>query len=404
MINFAYEARDDNGRLKVGVIEAESREHAGRLLSQNNLFVVRMAADRARQSRAARASSGGHATREQIAWCMSQLSIMVETRIRLVDALDCLARQASKPGLKALLQHVSKTVQEGRPLSEAMRMHPRAFPSSLVALIRASELCGTMGQVLHRSASYLMNDLQVIRRVRGAMLYPAFMFLVCLTVTIFLLTAILPRFAGVFASRGAILPLPTRILMDVSDHLIACWPLWAGVSAALVLGAAAWSKTLSGRRRIDRMLLRLPVISETFRYLYQSRMFRTMAVLLEAGVSLIDAIRVVQDVVPNTRYRDLWQQVDAEIQRGERIAGPLLNSNLIPESVAQMIDSGDRSGKLGVVFARLADFMEHEYDRAIKTATQFIEPCMIMCMGGIVGFIAAALMLPLFQAANVIAH
>lgn len=406
MQKFAYEARDDEGQLTGGLITADSLEQAGELLSQRNLFVVRLGADHASTAGTTDQPEAhrGAASRAQVAWCMSQLSIMVETGIRLSDALEYLARTASEPRLKALLQQVSQHVHEGRALSDAMAQFPHAFPSSLTAMIRASEMSGTMTHVLQRSAAYLMNELQVIKRIRGAMMYPVFMFLICVSVTVFLLTVILPRFAEIFASRGATLPLPTRMLMGLSESLIAGWYVWLGGSVLIVVGGWMWFRTPLGRRQRDYLVLNLPVLSTVFNTLYQSRSFRTLSVLLNAGVSLLDAIKIVQEVVPNVYYRDLWREVDSHIQHGERLAGPLLNSERIPEPVAHMIDTGDRAGRLGLVFSRLADFIEQEYDQAIRSATQFIEPCMILCMGSIIGFVAASLMLPMFQASQVIAN
>lgn len=401
MQTFAYEARNEDGLLTSGLIAAASLEEAGKQLSQRNLFVVRMAAEAAR---ARRAEARGHATRTQVAWHMSQLSIMIKTGVRLSDALECLARQAKQPRLRALLDQIYQAVQEGRPLSEAMAMFPKSFPSSLVALIRASEMSGTMSQVLDRASVYLLNELKVIRRIRSAVMYPAFMFAACVAVTVFLLTVILPRFATIFASRGAILPLPTRVLMAVSDSLVAHWYLWTAGAAALVMTLFVWLRTPLGRLQRDWLVLTLPVLSKAFNLLYQSRAFRTLAVLLDAGVPLVAIMRVIRDVVPNGYYRELWREVDEHIQRGDRIAGPMLTSNLIPEPLAQMIDAGDRSGKLGFVFGQLADFTEEEYNQAVKTATQFIEPCMILCMGGGIGFVAASLMLPMFRSSMVLAH
>ena len=401
MQTFAYEARKEDGQLTTGLIAAEGPEQAGQQLSERNLFVVRMAVE---GHRAARSEARGHATRAQVAWHMAQLSIMVKTGVRLVDALDCLARQAREPRLKALLEQVSQTVQEGHALSDAMAMYPRSFPGSLIAMIRASEMSGTMSLVLHQSSIYLLNELHVLKRIRSAVMYPLFMLGACVVVTVFLLTVILPRFAHIFASRGAILPLPTRMLMALSESLVGEWHLWVCGIGALLTGLLAWWRTNGGRKQRDFLVISTPVLSGVFNLLYQSRAFRTLAVLLDAGVPLVDTMKVVKDVVANVYYRELWRQVDEHIHRGERMSGPLLASRLIPEPVAQMIDSGDRSGKLSFVFSNLADFIEEEYNQAVKTATQFIEPCMILVMGSIIGFVAASLMLPLFQASMVIAR
>ncbi len=413
MPRFAYEARDDEGRLTGGLISADSLEQAGQLLSDRNLFVVRLGVDARSEGAVGGGEAGagtggsgwrGGASRAQVAWWMSQLSVMVETGIHLSEALDCLARQATDPGFRQLLEDISQNVQEGRSLSDAMAMHPRAFPSSLTALIRASEMSGTMTLVLHRCSLYLMSELAVLKRVRSAIIYPVFMFITCLAVTVFVLTVILPQFADIFAARGATLPLPTRILMDLSQSLLTQWYLWAGGALGLVAAVMLWGRTPLGRRQRDYLAITLPVFSTVCNSLYQSRMFRTMAVLLQSGVSVMDAMQIVREVVSNSYYRDLWAQVDASIRNGERMSGPLLESDLIPEPVAQMIDAGDRSGKLGFVFSRLAEIIEEEYNQAVKTATQFIEPCMILFMGGVIGFVAAALMLPLFQASHVIAQ
>jgi len=264
-------------------------------------------------------------------------------------------------------------------------------------------MSGTMSSVLHRSSIYLLKELHILKRIRSAVMYPVFMFFACMAVSVFLLAVILPRFASIFASRGAALPLPTRMLMGLSGNLMEYWYAWAGGAAIFAVTMLAWSRTNRGRIQRDYLMIAIPVLSNVFNLLYQSRAFRTIAVLLDAGVPLVATMNVIKDVVPNAYYRELWQEVDDQIQRGDRMSGPFLKSNLVPESVAQMIDSGDRSGKLGFVFQQLADFIEEEYDQAVKTATQFIEPCMIMCMGAIVGLVAASVMLPLFQSSFVIA-
>ncbi len=400
MAQFAYEARDAEGQLRTGYIDADSVEQAGQTLSERALFVVRLAADR---DNAKPERLRGRATRAQVAWQMSQLSIMIDTGIRISEALDCLSKQAREPKLRLLLEEVSRSVQEGRSLSDAMAQFPDSYPRSLVAMIRASEMSGTMGEVLHRCSDYLLTELQIIKRVRNAMLYPLFMLILCLAITVFLLTVILPRFESIFADRGAVLPAPTRVMMALSQNMLQYWAVWIVSAGAVVGGAFAWLRTDTGRAQSDALLIRLPVLERVFNTLYQSRAFRTLSVLLDAGVPLVETMRVLRDVTPNRQYRELWKQVDGRIRHGESMAGPILTSPLIPEPVAQMIDSGDRSGRLTYVFGRLADFVEQEFDDAVKTATQFIEPCMILLMGGLVGFIASALMLPLFQASRVAA-
>jgi len=400
MQDFAYEARNEQGQLVSGILSAQDVEQAGQMLSERSLFVVRVAVD---FSQSKRSRERGHASREQVAWCMSQLSVMVETGITFSEALSCLSRQAVEPRLKLILEQVSKSVEEGRPFSEALEMFPRSFPPTLTALIRASEMSGSLAQMLRRSSAYLMNDVRTVKQARGAVIYPAFILVVCVTVTVFLLTVILPKFAGIFAARHAVLPGPTRFLMAISSNLVSNWYLWIAAMLACFVVAAIWSRTAVGKRQRDSLLLLTPVISNVCHAFYQSRTFRTMAILLEAGVPLVEIIRFVRASVDNVHYRQLWEQVDEEIRRGGRMSGPLLASPLIAEPIAQMIDCGERSGKLGFVFTRLSEFVEEEYSETMKNALRFIEPAMILFMGVVVGFIAAALMLPLFQISRVAA-
>ncbi|HWB21175.1 MAG TPA: type II secretion system F family protein, partial [Phycisphaerales bacterium] len=345
----------------------------------------------------------GHATREQLAWTLTQLSIMIETRMRLSDALDCLVRQTKRPRLKQLLDTLSKSIQGGRPLSEAMEMYPRSFPPSVTALIRASEMSGTMSKVLSRCSEYLMRDLQLVRRMKAAMVYPLMMFVLCITVAGFLLTVILPKFAAIFSSHGATLPWPTRTLMGINAELVRHGIWWALALVVVGAGVTIWSRSMHGRRQLDTLRLSTPLLSRCYRLLYQGRTFRTMALLINSGVPILDVIQIAQEIVSNVHYQDLWKQVQHDVERGARLAGPLIQSRLIDESVSQMIDNGDRCGQLGFVLSRLADHIEEEYDRSVRTFTQFIEPAMIVLMGTFVGFVVASMMLPLFQAAGVIA-
>lgn len=395
---FRYEARDDNGALVSGWIAAESREKAGELLSGRGIFVVRLAEIRHKR----RNSGRPHATRGEIAWQMWQLSAMVDSGMGLSESLECLARQATKPSLRLLLEQVSKDVREGQPLSEAMSRHPDVFPASLIAMIGSSELSGSLSIVLKQSSAYLVKDLQTLQRMYTALAYPIVMLMLCMGVMVFLLAFVLPRFASVFASKGEILPAPTRLLMGVSQSLIDSWPIWLGAVLAIGIVAALWLRSEFGRRCLDHLAITLPGVAPLFNTLHQCRAFRTLSMLLDAQVPLIDSIRVVHDIVPNSFYRELWDELQEQIQVGERFAPPLFASKFIDESVAQMVDNGDRAGRLSNSFRHLADFMDERYNRSIAAAMRFIEPAMVLLMGVLVGFVAIAMLLPLFRAAQVV--
>jgi type IV pilus assembly protein PilC len=407
MPNFAYEARTETGTLMSGIISAQSIEEAGQKLSDANRFIIKLGpADPASGVERQRRRSGSriHVRRTEVMWFINQLSIMIETGIVLGEALECLARQTKQPLMKQVLTGVCESINEGRPLSDAMDDYPRTFPSAVTTMIRASEASGTLSLILTRAASYLMKDQQAMRQFRGAMMYPAFLFAMCAAVTIFLLTVILPRFEAIYTTKGALLPGPTRLLMSTSSFMLDNSVYLVLGTGLLGLGLFAWIGTAGGRATFDWLLLRVPVLSGIFHKLYQSRAFRAIGTLTEAGVPLSETLLLVRTMSTNTWYERLWASVEHEVENGQRIATPLLQSSLIPESVSQMIDSGDRSGRLGLVFTRLADYIEAEYEEAIKTGSRFIEPLMILIMGSVIGFVAIAMLLPMFGAARTVGN
>lgn len=401
---YQYEARDDRGELVSGAIAAGSRESAGDLLSKQGLFVVRLTEGRRSASAGGKLPlSAGRATKAQIAWEMWQLASLVEAGIGLSECLDCLARQASQPRVQLLLEDIAKQVREGKPFSDAMESHSESFPESLIATIRASELSGSLSVALRQSSEYLNKDIKIARKFKTALAYPIFMLTMCMAVSVFLITFVLPKFAAVFATRGATLPLPTRALLAISEMILGSWPICLGVVAAIVGGVFIFLKLESGRRIVHRTLITAPLLAPVTNALYQSRSFRTLSMLINAQAPLIDSIQIVKRIVPNDNYRELWSEIEEQAQVGERFAVPLFESEFIDESIAQMIDNGDQAGQLGASFARVADFMEERYERSIALMTQYIEPIMILLMGGIIAFVALSMMLPLFGAARVMA-
>lgn len=398
---YQYEARGDDGQLVRGSIDADDRDRAALLLSQRGLFVIRLS-DQPRPL--ASATARPKAKLHEVAWQMWQLSVMIESGISLRNALSCLSRQSSQPRLRALFEDVSRSVEDGRPLSEAMLRHPGSFPASLIAMVRASELTGKLSEVLLRASTFLMKDVQVMKKMRSTVVYPVFMLAICLAVTTFLVLFVLPRFASIFAAHGAELPLPTRVLLALSRSLVEDAHLWLGGGVAIVTSAVVWGRSAAGRRQLDYLAVSLPGVSPVMNMFYQTRSFRTLSILLETRASLVDSVRIVRSGVANSYYRELWQAVEEQVLVGEQLAAPLFASAFIEESVAQMVDNGDRTGQLGKAFGRLADFMEERYEHTIKAAMQLLEPVMILAMGFIIGFVALAMMLPLFRAAGVVSQ
>jgi type IV pilus assembly protein PilC len=411
MPRFLYQARDGRGESLTGVVQAVSLEEAGRMLRGEGKFIVKLAptADEAPAGAASEAPAAGSCARHgkvkrgEVIYFAHQLAVMMQTGVPLSEALQCCVDQAQNPAFKAVLDDVAKSVQAGGEFSSALHKYPKVFPTVMPSLIRASEVSGTMGTMLDRIAGYMTKEAATIKHIRSAMMYPLFMMAMALGVTIFLLAFVLPRFAKIYTAKKAVLPAPTRLLLFLSDSLVSYWWLWLALAIAGSVGGYFFSKSPSGRRFFDYLKLHTPIIKHVFTQFYLSRACRTMGTMTAAGVAMLDMVAIVKQVTQNVYYDELWDAVDDRLRAGSQLSEPLFASPLVPRSIAQMIYSGEKSGRLGQVLTRVAEFTEEEFDRVVKTATQFIEPLMIGVMGGLIGFVAISLLLPIFTVGKVMA-
>ncbi len=408
MPTFRYKARDARGELMTGLLNAVSATDAGALLRGEGKFVVAIdeapERDPEKTDEAKAVRTGGRVRRDDVISFAHQLAAMIETGVPLSDALECAADQCDDPAFRAVLTDVYDRVQSGSELSVALRQHPKAFPPVMIALVSASELSGTMGTMLDRISGYLQKEQQTAKKIKSALTYPAIMLVMITGVTIGLLTWVLPKFTGIFASRGATLPLPTRILMAASESLLSYWYFWIGGVAFVVVSFLFAKRTEGGRRSLDLLKLRCPVLGELFRKLYITRSMRTMGTMLEAGVPILDMVATAREVTRNAWYEDLWDDLDDRMRRGGQLSDGMFETPLIPRNVAQMVYAGEKSGRLGKTMNKIATFTEDEFDEQVKATTSLIEPAMTAAMGLIIGFIAIALLLPIFSVSNVVAN
>jgi type IV pilus assembly protein PilC len=261
-----------------------------------------------------------------------------------------------------------------------------------------------MGSMLKKLAEYLVSQKDTTKKVKGALIYPGFMFVMSIGVTIFLLTAILPKFTAIFASRKAALPLPTTVLMAVSYSLMHFWYLWIFGSVGLFFGGMSFFRTKTGRRCADYIQLHMPIFGTMFHKLYLSRSLSTMGTMISSGVPMLDALAIVKEVAGNSYYQEMWEDVRTKVQNGTQLSEPLMKSPLVPKSVAQMIFSGEKTGELPNVLNRLSSYMDDDLKAAVKTATQFIEPVMIGMMGVLIGGVAIAMLMPILTISKVMSQ
>lgn len=438
MAQFHYKARDGQGRLSTGTVAAPSASQAGAVLRGQGMFVVaiqeaigqsagkpekaRQAQPTAKAPRDRAANTAAHPAlrapaseqddwqpttgrqkirRQDVITFAHQLAVMVDTGVSISEALSCCAEQSESAGFKRVLEDVADEVRGGRELSAALSAHPRVFPSVMVSLVRASELSGTMGKMLDRISTYMAKEQITARKIRGALTYPAIMISAVLIITTGLLLFVLPRFASIYATRGATLPTPTRLLLGLSESLQTAWWAYLLGLAVLVALVVAGFTTQAGRRIVDLIKLDAPVVGGLFRKLYITRAMRTFGTMVEAGVPILEMIPIVRAVTHNHRFDALWEEVDQRLREGSQLSSPLFASELIPRSVSQMVYAGEKSGRLSDVMHKVAEYTEEEFDEQVKQATAYIEPAMVVTLGVIIGFVAIALLLPIFQVGQV---
>ncbi|MEC9374098.1 MAG: type II secretion system F family protein [Planctomycetota bacterium] len=406
MPKYAYQGRDSRAKAISGVLEATGEEQALRQLRGDGITVtdIRIASELLDVEELRIRQASKEVKREEVISFSSQLSVMLETGVPLGEALGAFLTQSKTGGFRRVIEVVTDRINSGVSFSAAIAEFPKAFPPLMTSLLRASEATGALGTMLGRIAEYLGRERRTVKQIKGALTYPAARVVMAIVVTVFLVGWVLPRFAKIYESRAAALPMPTRILLGVSDAIMANWGwLLLGV-AALIAATIIMPRTKRGRYAIDWTKLSLPIIGPIFQNFYLSRAARTLGTLLGSGVQLLDAVQIVRGVTDNALWNRFWDEMEFTLTRGGQVSDVVLHTNLMTPPIAQMITAGDRTGRLPEVLEKVADVTEQDLEESIKTGTQMIEPMVIAFMGLVIGGIAIALLLPIFSMGSVVSQ
>jgi type IV pilus assembly protein PilC len=339
----------------------------------------------------------------------TQLSIMLDSGVILSDALDAIAEQAADSRFKAVILDISERVKGGDTFSRALSCYPHTFHSMFISMVKASEASGKMVEMLAVLTGYLTFEADTRKQIRSALTYPFIMVLMAIAATGTLMFFVLPRFMRIYASRGAALPKLTQVLVGVSKILGNVEAMASIVTTIIISGGLLWywAKTPSGRRVLDNVKIHMPIVGRMFVDMVVTRSMRIMATMVNTGVRLLDAIRVIEGAVDNYYFQRLWSQVDEKIQDGYQLSEAIMiaeGSHLISPGIIQMLRAGEKSGRLGEVCDKVSIFYQKQLEISIRNVMTLIEPLMIGVLGAIIGTIAIALLLPVFRVSSVIAH
>jgi type IV pilus assembly protein PilC len=396
MATFTYTARAFNGDLRTATIDASSRDDVIAQLRKQRLSVVKIDQDATKKI-----GKGAIKTRDVVIFTR-QFSTMINSGLPLVQALTILAEQTDNKALAEVTKKVVFDVESGNTVADALSKHPRAFTNLYVNMVAAGEAGGILDTILMRLATFLEKNDALVRKVKGAMIYPAVIMGVACIAVLTLLIFVIPVFAGMFASAGQALPLPTRIVIAASGFLKHYW--W--VIGAIVIGGSYFGKkyyaTSNGKLVIDRLMLHAPVLGDVLRKSSVSRFTRTLGTLISSGVSILEGLEITAKTAGNRVIQDAIMQSRSSIAGGDTIAQPLQKSKVFPPMVISMIAVGEQTGGLDEMLSKIADFYDEEVDSAVSNLLSLLEPIMIVFLGVVVGGMVVAMYLPIFDMVNAV--
>lgn len=407
---FEYKALNELGKAVSGLKEADSPKSLRAALRKEGMFLTEVLGEakagapprpgqRPKPSRDIQIGkfARGRITTEDIAVTTRQLATLLGAGVTLVEALTALIDQVEKERFKRVISDIKQRVNEGASLGDALGQHQKIFGSLYVNMVKAGEHSGAMDAVLKRLADFTENQARLRQKILGTLMYPAMMFVVTSGILVLLMAVVVPKVTTVFASVKATLPFTTRLLIGSSNALANYWFIVFPLVIALAAAFVFWTRSPNGKPVWDRRVLHLPVIGRLVRDLSVARFSRTLATLLKSGVPLLSALEIVKAVMTNSVLADVVEKARDAIREGESIAQPLRRSGEFPPLVHHMVAIGERSGQLEDMLLSVADAYEQQVEVRIGALTSLLEPVLIVVMGGVVGFVAFSILMPILQ-------
>ncbi|MFH1175422.1 MAG: type II secretion system F family protein [bacterium] len=400
MATFNYEAKDNFGEMRSGTVEAVDEQTAIEALKKHNLIVLSVA--EAGKGMSISLSIFDKVKSRDLVTFSRQLATLMEAKVPLVESLRTLSKQTEARFFKGIIYEVTNDVNGGTPFSDALEKHPKAFSKFYVSMIRAGEASGNLQNTLLYLADYLETNFDLMKQVKGAMMYPAFLISAMVLIGILMLVLVIPKLTAVFEEGGQELPLMTRLLMNLSEFMQAYWWLIMLMIAGVVFGLPVLvNKTKQGREVWDKYSIKIPIFGAVLRNIYIARFAENFSVLIAAGIPITRALEMTADIVGNNEYKKLIDEAVKRIKAGDSISSVFERSSLFPALASSMISIGERSGKLDQVLKNVGKAYKRDVDILVTNLTKLIEPILMVVMGIAVAVLVAAILLPMWGMVDV---
>jgi type IV pilus assembly protein PilC len=399
-MNLTYDAIDTQGQMVHDTIEAANQREAVDQLRRKGLYVTQIRDGQKATARSAPTPARPHGIRlplKVLVQSTRQLAMLLRSGSGLVPAMRAIRRQMVKPHHAALFDSVIEDLEDGAPLSETLRKHPRTFDVVYCAIIAAGEASGTLPEMFDRLTHIVANRRAMHKKITGALAYPALLIFMCSSIIKIMLLFVLPRFGDMFEQLGVEVPATTQIMLDAGAIMRGYWPLMLGAVAFAAAGVCLWVTRGGGQQWLCDIQTRLPFFGKLRSYLIQGQIFRTMGMLLESGVGVLDTLELVRGSTRNKDFQELFTNLDEAVTSGGRLSTAFEQSRVVPIHICQAIHTGEESGNLGGAFSFCADNLDEDNEELVKVITRLIEPIILMGMGLVVGIVALSLFMPLFD-------
>jgi type IV pilus assembly protein PilC len=393
MPTFEWKGTGRNGQNAQGTLVADSKDAVVAMLRRQQVVVT---AVKEKGKEIAVPKMGGKVPPQLIAIFTRQFSVMIDAGLPLVQCIEILGGQQENKNFKRALIAIRQDVESGSSLADAMRKHPKVFNDLYTNMVAAGEAGGILDTILQRLAAYIEKAVKLNSQVKSAMIYPVAVISIAIIVVAVILWKVIPVFASLFAGLGATLPLPTRVVIVLSNFIADYWWLIGGTVFSVIFFLKRYHETQKGKRVLDSILLKMPIMGDLMRKIAVARFCRTLSTLTSSGVPILDGLQITARTAGNSIVEDAIMATRKSVEEGKTISEPLGDTDVFPTMVVQMIAVGEQTGALDTMLSKIAEFYEDEVDTAVAGLMKLLEPILIAFLGVAIGGIVIAMYMPMF--------